>query len=89
MTLAQLTAWKGNIPHPEYESLLKKIEAKKRAIRKAHDTVYDEDDSLSILKDEQGSERWQRHDRRRQNALKRIEKLKKELATLEETLACA
>lgn len=82
MTLGQLFAWNGKIPLQEYEDLLKQIEAKEKALRRAQDVIYDEEASLDILKDEQGSERWQRHEKRYLAALKRAEKLTKEIKSL-------
>lgn len=83
MTLEQLMQWNHKIPFQEYEAALKQIDSKKRALRKANDVIYDELDSLDILADEKGSERWQKHEKRRAAAVKRVKRLEQEIATLE------
>ena len=86
MTLDQLIAWNGNIPFAEYEALLQKMESKEKALRRARETGYSEEISLDALRDERGSERWQRHEKRHQGAAKRCEKLEKEIIDLKTKL---
>ena len=87
MTLQQLMSWNGNMPLQEYEALLQKIDAKKRALRRAYSSLYDAEDALDVLADEQGSEQWQKHADKRQKALARIDALKSELSALEALLS--
>lgn len=87
MTLVQLLAWNRKIPLSEYEALLKKLESKQKALGRAQEAVYSEEVSLDVLKEEKGSERWQRHERAYQASLRRIEKLTKEISALKCKLA--
>ena len=89
MTLDQMMAWNGKIPLVEYEALLKKLESKKRSLARTCETVYMEDACLDVLSDEQGSERWLNHDKTRQAALAKKERLLKEIREIEEKInAC-
>ena len=87
MTLVELIAWNGKIPLQQYEVLLQKLESKRKALRRALEAVYSEEASMDVLKDEKGSERWQRHEKAYQTALKRAEKLKKEIEDLKRVIS--
>lgn len=86
VTLEQMMKWNRKIPLFEYETLLGVLEKKRRYLRNACITIQDEEDSLTVLEDEKGSERWQGHEKRRLYAVKRAERLRGEIQALEEHL---
>ena len=45
----------------EYEKLLKEKRKLEKQITKASEDIYDETDSLDVLSDEEGSEKYNRH----------------------------
>lgn len=61
MTLEEMLAMPKGMKFEEYESLLKDKQRLERQIRKASDIIFAENDSLEVLADEIGSERYNKH----------------------------
>ena len=68
----------------EYESLLEERNKLEKQIRKASNKIYDEEDSLQVLADEVGSDRYNKHlenkqkwETKRDKALNRFNQISK------------
>ena len=73
MTLEEMLAMPKGMKFEEYESLLKDKQRLEMQIRKASDIIFAENDSLEVLADEIGSERYNKHLANKQKAeVKRI-----------------
>lgn len=79
MTLTELLAMPKGLSFEEYEKLLKDKQRLENQIRKAHDAIFDEEDSLEILADEVGSERYNKHLEAKKAAEAKIEKAEAKL----------
>lgn len=83
MTLVELLAMPKGMNPMEYEKLLKDKQKLEKQIRKASDTIFDEEESLDILADEVGSERYNKHLENKQKAEAKREKAKAKMEQLE------
>ena len=79
MTLVELFAMPKGMNPMEYEKLLKDKQKLEKQIRKASDTIFDEEESLDILADEIGSERYNKHLENKQKAEAKREKAQAKL----------
>ena len=61
MTLEELFAWPKGIMFEEYEKLINEKHKLDRQIRRTSDKIFDEEDSLEVLADEVGSDRYNEH----------------------------
>ena len=61
MTLGEALLIPKGMTFEEYEKLLKEKHKLEKQIAKASDDIYAEMDSLDILSDEEGSEKYNRH----------------------------
>lgn len=68
MTLAEMLAMPKGMNVVDYENLLKEKHKLENQIRKASDIIFMENDSLEILADEIGSERYNKHLESKQKA---------------------
>jgi len=74
MTIAEMLVMPKEMDLLEYENLLKEKHKLEKQIRKASDTIFAEEDSLEILSDEVGSERYSKHLVSKQKAESKREK---------------
>ena len=79
MTLVEMLAMPKGMNPIEYERLLKDKQKLERQIRKASNTIFDEEESLDILADEVGSERYNKHLENKQKAEAKREKAQAKL----------
>ena len=79
MTLEEMLAMPKGMKFEEYESLLKDKQRLERQIRKASDIIFAENDSLEVLADEIGSERYNKHLANKQKAETKREKAQAKL----------
>lgn len=86
MTLKELFRIPKGMSLEEYESLLKKKQKLEKRIRKASYTIFDEADSLEVLSDEVGSERYNKHLVNKQKTEVKMEKARAELKLIEKKL---
>lgn len=86
MTLVELLAMPKGMNPMEYEKLLKDKQKLERQIRKVSDTIFDEKESLDILADEAGSERYSKHLANKQKAEAKREKAIAKLKQIETKL---
>ena len=86
MTLVEMLAMPKGMNPIEYERLLKDKQKLERQIRKASDTIFDEEESLDILADEVGSERYNKHLENKQKAEAKKEKARAKLEQIEKKL---
>lgn len=68
MTLTELLAMPKGISFENYEKLLAEKSKLEKKIQKESNIILDEDDSLNILADEVGSERYNKHLENKQRA---------------------
>lgn len=61
MTLTEFLLMPKGMDMATYEQLLKDKQRLEKQIRKTSDTIFAEEDSLEILADEVGSERYNKH----------------------------
>ena len=61
MTLGEALMIPKGMTFEEYEKLLKEKRKLEKQITKASEDIYDETDSLDVLSDEEGSEKYNRH----------------------------
>ena len=86
MTFAELLAMPKGMGLDEYGKLLDSKHRLIRKIRRASDTIFDEEASLEILADEVGSERYNRHLENKKKAEANIVKAKAKLEQIEKKL---
>ena len=79
MTVAEMLVMPKGMDFLEYENLLKEKHKLEKQIRKASDTIFAEEDSLEILSDEVGSERYNKHLVNKQKAESKREKAQTKL----------
>lgn len=82
MTFEELLNMPKGMSIEEYSKLLKKRKRINNRITKVCNLIYDEEDSLDILSDEIGSDRYNRHLKKKQE----LENEKVKLEQLEATL---
>lgn len=82
MTLDELLRMPKNMSVEEYQECLNKKHRLQRKCRILSDKIEDETDSLEILKDEPGSERYSRHQELLSKYNKQLQKAKEELAQI-------
>lgn len=87
MTLEELLAMPVGIDLNEYQNLLKEKKRLEKQITKASNDIYREEDSLEILADEIGSERYNKHLAMKQKAEIKREKAQAKLKLLIEKLS--
>ena len=80
MTFEELLKMPKGMDIEEYNKLLKKLKKIKNRLTKVSNLIYDEEDSLEVLSDEIGSDRYNRHLEKKQELeneqVKLLEKLK-------------
>jgi uncharacterized protein (DUF2164 family) len=86
MTLVELLAMPKGMNPIEYEKLLKDKQKLENQIRKASNAIFDEEESLDILADEVGSERYNKHLANKQKAEAKREKAQAKLEQIERKL---
>lgn len=86
MTLTEMLAMPKGMSLIDYENLLKEKQKLERQIRKASDTIFAEEDSLGILTNEVGSERYNKHLMNKQKAEAKREKAQTKLQQIAKKL---
>lgn len=86
MTLTEMLTMPKGMNLMDYENLLKEKQKLERQIRKASDIIFAEEDSLEILADEIGSERYNKHLMNKQKAETKREKAQAKLKQIEKKL---
>lgn len=86
LTLAEFLTIPKGMSFEEYEKLLADKRKLEKQITKASNDIYSEEDSLEILADEIGSERYNRHLESKQKAEIKREKAQKKLRIIMERL---
>ena len=79
MTLEEMLKMPKGMDIEEYNKLLKKQKSIKKRLTKVSNLIYEENDSLDVLIDEIGSNRYNRH-------LEKLQELENEQAKLLEQL---
>ena len=79
MTIAEALSIPKGMNFEEYEKLLNDKQKLEKQIAKASDTIQSEVDSLEVLSDEIGSERYNKHLQIKQKAEAKREKLQNKL----------
>ena len=79
MTITEALNIPKGMDFEEYEKLLKGKQKLEKQIAKASDTIQSEVDSLEVLSDEIGSERYNKHLQSKQKAEAKREKLQNKL----------
>ena len=87
MTLIELLSMPKEMSFEEYEKLLKDKKQLENQIRKAHNAIFDEEDSLEILADEVGSERYNKHLEAKKAAEAKIKKAEAKLRKIMDELS--
>lgn len=86
LTFEEFLAIPKNMSFEEYEKLLDNKRKLEKQITKASNDIYSEEDSLEILADEIGSERYNRHLENKLKAEVKREKAQKKLRLIMERL---
>lgn len=86
LTLAEFLAIPVGMSFEEYEKLLNDKRKLEKQITKVSETIYSEEDSLEILADEIGSERYNRHLINKQKAEASRERAQNKLKLIKEKL---
>ena len=86
MTLTEALSIPKGMDFEEYEKLLKDKQKLEKQIAKASDTIQSEVDSLEVLSDEVGSERYNKHLQSKQKAEDKKEKAQAKLQQIERRL---
>lgn len=86
LTFAEFLAIPKGMNFEEYEKLLDNKRKLERQITKASNDIFSEDDSLEILADEVGSERYNRHLANKRKAEEKRERAKEKLRLINERL---
>lgn len=79
MTLQEFSQMPNNMTITQYEQLLKEKERLQRRIRRLSQSLLFEDDSLEVLKDEEGSDRYNKHLEQKHRYNKKLKEFQKEL----------
>ena len=86
MTIAEALSIPKGMNFEEYEKLLKEKQKLEKQIAKASDTIQSEIDSLEVLSDEVGSERYNKHLQSKQKAGAKREKAQAKLQAIMEKI---
>ena len=86
MTIAEALSIPKGMNFEEYEKLLKDKQKLEKQIAKASDTIQSEIDSLEVLSDEVGSERYNKHLQSKQKAEAKREKAQAKLQAIMERI---
>ena len=86
MTIEELLNMPKGMSFEEYEKLLNDKRKLEKQIGKASDTIFEEEDSLEILADEVGSERYNKHLINKQKAEDKREKAQAKLRVIMERI---
>lgn len=86
MTIAEALSIPKGMDFEEYEKLLNDKQKLEKQIAKASDTIQSEVDSLEVLFDEVGSERYNKHLQSKQKAEAKREKAQAKLQTITKLL---
>lgn len=86
LTFVEFLAMPVGMDFKEYEKLLDDKRKLEKQITKASNDIYSEEDSLEILVDEIGSERYNRHLMNKQKAESKREKAQKKLELIHKRL---
>lgn len=86
LTFAEFLTIPKGMDFEEYDKLLDSKRKLEKQIVKTSETIYSEEDSLEILADEIGSERYNRHLKNKQKAESKREKARKKLKLIMERL---
>lgn len=86
LTFAEFLAIPKGMDFKKYEKLLDDKRKLEKQITKASNDIYNEEDSLEILADEIGSERYNRHLMSKQKAESNREKAQNKLRLINEKL---
>lgn len=86
MTIAEALSIPKGMDFEEYEKLLNDKKKLEKQIAKASDTIQSEVDSLEVLFDEVGSERYNKHLQSKQKAEAKREKAQAKLQTITKLL---
>ena len=82
MTLEEFLSIPNGMDFEEYDEILKKKKRIEKRLYKVSNLIYDEENSLTVLEDEVGSERYNRHLEKKQNLQIEQKKLLEELKLL-------
>ena len=82
MTLEEFLSIPNGMDFEEYDEILKKKKRIEKRLYKVSNLIYDEENSLTVLEDEVGSERYNRHLEKEQNLQIEQKKLLEELKLL-------
>ena len=86
MTIAEALSIPKGMDFEEYEKLLNDKQKLEKQIAKASDTIQSEVDSLEVLSDEIGSERYNKHLQSKQKAEAKREKAQAKLQAIMEII---
>ena len=86
MTIAEALSISKGMDFEEYEKLLKDKQKLEKQIAKTSDTIQSEVDSLEVLADEVGSERYNKHLQSKQKAEAKREKIQAKLQAITERI---
>ena len=86
MTIAEVLSIPKGMDFEEYGKLLNDKQKLEKQIAKASDTIQSEVDSLEVLSDEVGSERYNKHLQSKQKAEAKREKAQVKLQTIMEII---
>lgn len=87
MTIAEALSIPKGMTFEEYEKLLKDKQKLEKQIAKTSDIIQSEVDSLEVLSDEVGSERYNKHLQNKQKAESKREKVQAKLQAITELLS--
>lgn len=82
MTLEEFLSIPNGMDFEEYDEILKKKKKIEKRLYKVSNLIYDEENSLTVLEDEIGSERYNRHLEKKQKLQIKRKKLLEELKLL-------
>lgn len=82
MTLEEFLSIPNGMDFEEYDEILKKKKKIEKRLYKVSNLIYDEENSLTVLEDEIGSERYNRHLEKKQKLQIKQKKLLEELKLL-------
>ena len=86
MTISEALSIPKGMNFEEYEKLLKDKQKLEKQIAKASDTIQSEIDSLEVLSDEVGSERYNKHLHSKQKAEAKREKAQEKMQAIMERI---
>jgi hypothetical protein len=86
MTITEFLAMPNSMCIEEYEYLIKKKHKLEKQIAKASNDILDAEDSLEVLRDEVGSDRYNKHLSKKEKAKIKRDKANRELEQLNKML---